>query len=88
MTRYEQGRQMTRYEALSIRMASWLTMAGEIEEIVDEVDTAVLHDHYLSDNEYEALCRLRYAAGLALDGWSQADAAFAKLTVEQTRARQ
>ena len=78
---------MTRYEALSIRMANWLTTAGEIEEIVDDIDKAAMHAPDVGDDEYEALCQLRHCAELALTGWSQADAAFAKLTVEQTRAR-
>jgi hypothetical protein len=78
---------MTRYEALSIRMANWLTQAGEIEEIVDAIDHAALHAPDVDDGEYEALCRLYEAADLALDGWSRSDAAFAKLTVEQVRSR-
>jgi hypothetical protein len=78
---------MTRYEALSIRMANWLTTAGEIEELVDAIDQAAMHDESVDDDEYEALCKLRHCAELALTGWSHADGAFAKLTVEQTRAR-
>lgn len=75
------------YDWLSIRMAQWLTTAGEIEELVDAIDIAVQRLP-VPDAEYEDLCRLRDAAQLALDGWSNADAAFARLTVAYGRRRE
>ena len=67
------------YQSLSIRMAQWLTTAGEIEEIVDDIDKAAMHAPDVGDDEYEALCQLRHCAELALAGWSKADAALPEL---------
>jgi hypothetical protein len=78
---------MTEYERLSISLARWLTTAGEIEEIIDDMDrTAQRAD--ISDDEYMAVCLLRDCARMALDGWSKADEALRKLTLAQGRSRQ
>lgn len=71
------------YEDLSARFARWLVVAGEIEEIVDAIDTASMKAE--TDTEYEALVELRYCAGAALDGWSKADHLFTAATVRLAR---
>ena len=77
---------MTEYERLSISLARWLTTASEIEQIIDDMDrTAQRAD--ISDDEYMAICGLRDAARLALDGWSRADEALRKLTLPLARGR-
>ncbi len=67
------------YEAFSARFARWLTVAGEIEEIVNAIEAASMKAE--TDEEYDALVELRYCAGGALDGWSKADQLFTKATV-------
>ena len=76
----EKGHAVTEYERLSIALARWLTTAGEIEQIIDDMDTTAQRAD-ISDDEYMVLCSLRECARLALDGWSKADEALRKLTL-------
>ena len=77
---------MQKYETLSARFAQWLTLAGEVEEIIDAIDVAAAKAE--DDAEYEALVDLRYVAGAALDGWSKADYLFREMVVRQARCQQ
>lgn len=69
---------MKEYERLSQQMAAWLSQAGEIEFLVDRIYRASTSLD-VPDEEYELLRRLEYAASLAMDGWSKAEAAFLSL---------
>ena len=77
---------MSEYERLSIALARWLTMAGEIEEIVDDIDRTAQHAD-ITDEEYEDICRLREAARVALEGHDKADDILRRLTLSQVRHR-
>ena len=77
---------MEQYERLSRALAQWLTEAGRIEELVGDIERTMLTAP-ISDQEYEDLHDILYAAKQAEDGWSRADQALAEATLVQVRRR-
>jgi hypothetical protein len=70
---------MQKYEDLSARLAQWLTLAAEVERIVDAIDVAATRAE--DDAEYEALVDLHNVAGAALDGWTKVEQLFREMVV-------